>query len=126
MNRDDKFEQPLMLQPECVDCKWYDGFGQCLEHGNHLKDNCEDFEVCCEKEHALRLCEINKRDMTQARKLLQKCCERCTEWSSTDACEDHITSHVFQLYVLAAGKEKVKYVKSDVWATPPTPRPEMQ
>lgn len=28
MTRDDKFEQPLMLQPECVDCKWYDGFGQ--------------------------------------------------------------------------------------------------
>lgn len=38
-------EQPLMLQPECVDCKLYDGFGQCLEHGNRLKDNCEDFRL---------------------------------------------------------------------------------
>lgn len=37
-------EQPLMLQPQCVECKWYDGFGQCLEHGNRLFENCEDFE----------------------------------------------------------------------------------
>lgn len=61
--------------------------------------------------------------MTQARKLLQECCERCTEWSSTDACEDHITCPVFQLYVLADGKEKV-YVK-DTWDVPPPPKPEM-
>lgn len=37
-------EQPLMLQPQCAECKRYDGFGQCLEHGNRLFENCEDFE----------------------------------------------------------------------------------
>ena len=66
----------------------------------------------------------NNSDMTRARKLLQECCERCTEWSSTDACEDHITCSVFQLYTLADGKEKVKYVK-DTWDVPPPPKPEM-
>ena len=66
----------------------------------------------------------NNSDMTRARKLLQECCERCTEWSSTDACEDHITCPVFQLYTLADGKEKVKYVK-DTWDVPPPPKPEM-
>lgn len=41
--------------------------------------------------------------MTQARKLLRECCERCTEWSSADACEDHITCPVFQLYRFGYG-----------------------
>lgn len=62
--------------------------------------------------------------MTRARKLLQECCERCTEWSSTDACEDHITCPVFKLYELADSKKKIVY-KRDVWETPPPPKPEM-
>ena len=62
--------------------------------------------------------------MTQARKLLQECCERCTEWSSTDACEDHITCPVFKLYELADSKVKTVYER-DVWETPPAPKPEM-
>ena len=62
--------------------------------------------------------------MTQARKLLQECCERCTEWSSTDACEDNATCPVFQLYTLADSKKKIIY-KQDVWQTPPSPRQEM-
>ena len=45
MNDKIKTEQPLMMQLQCVDCKFYDGFGQCLEHGDRLKDNCEDFEL---------------------------------------------------------------------------------
>lgn len=60
--------------------------------------------------------------MNKAEKLLQKCCERCTEWSSTAACEDHITCPIYQLYVLADSKIKVIY-KQDVWQTPPTPKP---
>lgn len=39
----DEVEQPQILQCDCVECAFYDGFGQCLEHGNQLKDNCEDF-----------------------------------------------------------------------------------
>lgn len=62
--------------------------------------------------------------MTQAKKLLKECCERCTEWSSTDACEDHITCPVFKLYELADSKVKTVY-KRDAWETPPTPKPEM-
>jgi len=27
-------EQPLMLQNECVDCPYYEGFGQCYHFGN--------------------------------------------------------------------------------------------
>lgn len=27
-------EQPLMLQSDCVDCPYYDGFGQCIQYGN--------------------------------------------------------------------------------------------
>lgn len=38
-------EQPLMMEPQCVECKFYDGFGQCLEHGDMLKDDCKDFEL---------------------------------------------------------------------------------
>lgn len=34
-------EQPLMLQSDCIECVNYDGFGQCLEFGNRLVDNCE-------------------------------------------------------------------------------------
>lgn len=41
----DEVEQPQILQCDCVECSLYDGFGQCLEHGNQLKDNCEDFEL---------------------------------------------------------------------------------
>ena len=37
-------EQPLMLQSSCVGCKHYDGFGQCLEHGNNLVENCKDYK----------------------------------------------------------------------------------
>lgn len=37
-------EQPLMLQSDCVDCKYYDGFGQCIEYGNKLVDNCKTFK----------------------------------------------------------------------------------
>ena len=44
MNDKINTEQPLMLQLQCVECRLYDGFGQCLEHGDKLKDNCEDFE----------------------------------------------------------------------------------
>lgn len=62
--------------------------------------------------------------MTQAKKLLQECCERCAEWSYTDACEDQITCPVYQLYKLADGKKKIVY-KQNVWQTPPSPRPEM-
>jgi len=36
-------KQPLMLQTDCINCKWYDGFGQCLEHGNNLVENCKDY-----------------------------------------------------------------------------------
>ena len=42
-DNDNKTEQPLMLQSDCVECKWYDGFGQCLEHGDKLVDGCADF-----------------------------------------------------------------------------------
>lgn len=49
MNRDSKNEQPLMPQPDCVECKWYDGFGQCLEHGDHLVDGCADFDGAQDK-----------------------------------------------------------------------------
>ena len=42
-NPKDEVEQPLILQCDCVECSLYDGFGQCLEHGDMLKDNCEDF-----------------------------------------------------------------------------------
>lgn len=62
--------------------------------------------------------------MTKARELLQECCKRCTEWSSTDACEDHITCPVFQLYTLADNKKKI-IDKQDVWQAPPSPRQEM-
>ena len=37
-------EQPLMLQSDCADCKHYEGFGQCYEHGNNLIKNCNDFK----------------------------------------------------------------------------------
>jgi hypothetical protein len=37
-------KQPLMLQSDCIDCKLYDGFGQCLEHGNNLVENCRDYK----------------------------------------------------------------------------------
>lgn len=36
-------EQPLILQPQCVDCRFYDGFGACTKYGYQLRDNCEDF-----------------------------------------------------------------------------------
>ena len=45
MNDKINTEQPLMMELECVEGKFYDGFGQCLEHGDKLKDNCEDFEL---------------------------------------------------------------------------------
>ena len=66
-----------MLQPECVDCKWYDGFGQCLEHGNHLKDNCEDFEVCFEKEtRYCRTCKHRKRiPLNEYSNKVVQCCD---------------------------------------------------
>jgi hypothetical protein len=35
--------QPLMLQSDCADCKHYEGFGQCYEHGNNLIENCIDY-----------------------------------------------------------------------------------
>ena len=35
--------QPLMLQSDCTDCKLYEGFGQCYEHGNDLIENCKDY-----------------------------------------------------------------------------------
>jgi len=60
----------------------------------------------------------------EEKKLLIKDCERCTEWSSTDACEDHATCPVFQLYTLADSKQKIVY-KQDVWQAPPSPRQEM-
>lgn len=40
----DAMTQPLMLQSDCINCKFYDGFGQCLEHGNNLIENCKDFK----------------------------------------------------------------------------------
>lgn len=43
MNDEINTEQPLILQPQCVDCRFYDGFGACTEHGYQLRDNCEDF-----------------------------------------------------------------------------------
>ena len=39
----DAMTQPLMLQSDCINCKFYDGFGQCLEHGNNLIENCNDY-----------------------------------------------------------------------------------
>lgn len=36
-------KQPLMLQTDYINCKFYDGFGQCLEHGNSLVENCKDY-----------------------------------------------------------------------------------
>lgn len=36
-------EQPLILQSICVDCKLYDGFGQCYYHGNNLIEYCKDY-----------------------------------------------------------------------------------
>lgn len=36
-------KQPLMLQSDCTDCKLYEGFGQCYEHGNNLIENCKDY-----------------------------------------------------------------------------------
>lgn len=37
-------KQPLMLQSDCVDCKHYEGFGQCYYHGNDLIENCIDYQ----------------------------------------------------------------------------------
>ena len=37
-------KQPLMLQSDCTDCKLYEGFGQCYEHGNDLIENCKDYQ----------------------------------------------------------------------------------
>ena len=31
------------LQSDCTDCKLYEGFGQCYEHGNNLIKNCNDY-----------------------------------------------------------------------------------
>ena len=45
MNDKTNTEQPLMMELQCVDCKFYDGFGQCLEHGDRLKDDCENFAL---------------------------------------------------------------------------------
>lgn len=36
-------KQPLMLQSDCTDCKFYEGFGQCYHHGNDLIENCNDY-----------------------------------------------------------------------------------
>lgn len=36
-------QQPMMSQSDCIDCKLYEGFGQCYEHGNNLIDNCIDY-----------------------------------------------------------------------------------
>ena len=36
-------EQPLMLQSDCINCKFYEGFGQCYYHGNDLIKNCKDY-----------------------------------------------------------------------------------
>ena len=36
-------KQPLMLQSDCIECKNYDGFGQCIEFGNKLVNNCKLF-----------------------------------------------------------------------------------
>ncbi len=37
-------KQPLMLQSDCTDCKLYEGFSQCFEHGNNLVENCRDYK----------------------------------------------------------------------------------
>jgi hypothetical protein len=37
-------KQPMMLQSDCENCKRYDGFGQCLEHGSNLVENCKDYK----------------------------------------------------------------------------------
>ena len=36
-------KQPLMLQSDCVNCKFYEGFDQCYYHGNNLIENCKDY-----------------------------------------------------------------------------------
>ena len=28
---------------DCTDCKLYEGFGQCYDHGNNLIKNCKDY-----------------------------------------------------------------------------------
>lgn len=36
-------KQPLMLQSDCTDCKFYEGFGRCYKHGNNLIEDCKDY-----------------------------------------------------------------------------------
>ena len=42
--KDKIMEQPLMLQSDCVNCKFYEGFGQCYYHGNNLIENCKYYK----------------------------------------------------------------------------------
>ena len=37
-------KQPLILQSDCVECPYYDGFGQCVQYGNiteKINSTCE-------------------------------------------------------------------------------------
>ena len=53
-------EQPLMLQSDCVDCPYYDGFGQCIQYGNIT-------------EEIISKCEFNKEDkVMKANEALEK------------------------------------------------------
>jgi hypothetical protein len=60
----------------------------------------------------------------KAEELLHQACQRCEEWSTHDECENSDNCPVYGLYKLASGLKKIIY-KQDVWATPPSPRPEM-
>lgn len=42
MKKEKDIEREL-LQIDCLDCANYDGFGQCIEHGNNLNENCVDY-----------------------------------------------------------------------------------
>ncbi len=37
-------KQVYSFQPDCVDCAYYDGFGQCIQHG----DITEEVRLSCE------------------------------------------------------------------------------
>ena len=56
--------------------------------------------------------------------LLHQACQRCEEWSTHLKCENTDTCPVYGLFVMASKIRKIVY-KTDVWKTPPPPKPEM-
>ena len=36
-----------IIESDCSMCANYDGFGQCLEHGNNLREHCAEYKNLC-------------------------------------------------------------------------------